>query len=150
MFTSRHLWTYLALLSLFCLPLPALAATSYPENPVRIVVPFPPGGGTDSLGRVVAEGLSTALGESFVVENKPGAAGVIGANQVSQSRPDGYTLLMAATGAIIPGPDDNPATYKVTDHFAPVALVAAPPYILVVNNKVAADNVKGLVELAKK
>lgn len=131
------------------LPFAAFAASDYPNQPVRIVVPFPPGGGTDVLGRVVAQGLGQKFNESFVVENRPGAAGVIGANQVSRSKPDGYTLLMAATGAIIPPPNVKVSDYRLTDHFAPVALVAAPPYILVVNHDTPANSAKELIELAK-
>jgi len=132
-----------------CLPLQASAASEYPAQAVKLVVPFPPGGGTDSLGRIVAQSLSTEFGQSFVVENKPGAAGVIGANQVSRSKPDGYTLLMAATGAIIPAPGTDAKDYKLVDNFSAVALVAAPPYILAVNNDVPANSVAELVALAK-
>lgn len=131
------------------LPLAAFAASDYPNQPVRIIVPFPPGGGTDGLGRIVAQGLGQKFKESFVVENRPGAAGVIGANQVSRSKPDGHTLLMAATGAIIPAPDVKVEDYRLTEHFAPVALVAAPPYILVVNNDTPANSVTELIALAK-
>ncbi|ARP83479.1 hypothetical protein CAL12_23430 [Bordetella genomosp. 8] len=127
-----------------------VAAAGYPDRTVRIVVPFPPGGATDSLGRLVAQGLAEKLGQPFVVENRAGAAGVIGAGQVSRSAPDGYTLLMAATGAIVPGPGQDAASYRVADHYAPVSLVAAPPYILVVNPKVPAASAAQLVELAKR
>lgn len=127
----------------------ALAETDYPTEAVTIVVPFPPGGGTDLLGRVVANGLSSQLGQPFVVENRPGAAGVLGATQVSRAEPDGYTLLMAATGAVIPPEGTDPADFDVTESFAPVALVAAPPYLLVVNPDVPAESVEELVELAR-
>lgn len=131
-------------------PMPsALAESDYPSEPVTVVVPFPPGGGTDLLGRVLANGLSEQLNQPFVVENRPGAAGVVGAMQVSRSEPNGYTLLMAATGAIVPPEGTDASDFNVTDSFSPVALVAAPPYLLVVNSDVEADTVEDLVELAK-
>lgn len=143
----------LCLVAGLALPLqPALAdaaTDTYPERPINLVVPFPPGGGTDSLGRIVGEGLGKKFGQSVVVENRPGAAGVIGANQVSRAKPDGHTLLMAATGAIIPPKGMKAEDYKLEEHFAPVALVAAPPYILVVNKKVKANSVAELIDLMK-
>lgn len=127
----------------------AIAETDYPTGTVTIVVPFPPGGGTDLLGRVVADGLSSQLGVPVVVENRPGAAGVLGASQVSRSEPDGHTLLMAATGAIVPPEGSDPAEFDVTESFAPLSLVAAPPYVLVVNPNVPAENTQELLELAR-
>ncbi len=126
----------------------AVAADNYPARAVRIIVPFPPGGGTDNLARLVSQGLNGQLGQAFIVENRPGAAGIIGAGQVSRAAPDGYVLLMAATGAIVPGPGEDPDKYRVADHFAPVALVAAHPYILVINPKVPVESVAQLVDLA--
>lgn len=145
----QHIYVWLGVLVSLCLPLHASAVEEYPSQTVKLVVPFPPGGGTDSLGRIVAQGLGIEFHQSFVVENKPGAAGVIGANQVSRAKPDGYTLLMAATGAIIPPPGMAPSDYRLPDHFSAVALVAAPPYILTVNNDVPANSAAELVALAK-
>lgn len=136
-------------MTVLSLPPPVWPAGNYPDQAVRLVVPFPPGGGTDSLGRVVAQGLGAEFGQSFVVENKPGAAGVIGANQVSRAKPDGYTLLMAATGAILPPAGSAIDSYRLADHFSAVAMVAAPPYILAVNKDLPVNSVAELVALAK-
>ncbi|NBS56167.1 MAG: hypothetical protein EBS65_03740 [Betaproteobacteria bacterium] len=105
----------------------AVAQEAYPSRAVSIVVPFPPGGGADILARVLGQKLSETWRQPVLVENKPGAAGVVGANGVARSEPDGYTLLMAASGAIVPANAKD---------LAPVTLVAAPPYMLLVHSSV--------------
>jgi tripartite-type tricarboxylate transporter receptor subunit TctC len=130
-------------------PLAAPAAADYPAQAVTVVVPFAPGGGTDLLGRLIAQDLQKRLGQTFVVENRPGAAGTTGAAAVSRSTPDGYRLLMAATGALAPSPTAASASYDVKAQFSPVALAAAPPYLLVVNADFPANSVKELIALAK-
>ncbi|MFO1395559.1 MAG: tripartite tricarboxylate transporter substrate binding protein [Burkholderiales bacterium] len=133
------------------LPLIARAADrTWPLRPVRIVVPFTPGGSTDILGREIAHKLSEALGQPFVVDNKPGAGGSIGAAAVASAPPDGYTLLMGHIGTLAV----NPTLYKSLPYdprtaFAPVALVAIVPNVLVVNPAVPARTVQELVALAK-
>jgi len=116
------------------LPLPLWAQTAWPSKPVRIVVPFAAGGTTDILARALAPELSKAFGQPFIIENKPGAGGNLGADNVAKSAPDGYSLLMGTVGthAI------NPALYPKMpyDHvkdFAPITLVAGVPNVLVMN-----------------
>lgn len=125
-------------------------AQAWPTRPVTIVVPFPPGGGTDTGARIVAEQLGKKWGQPVLVDNKGGAAGQIGADIVAKSRPDGYTLLMGNIGtqAI------NPALYAKMPYdpdkaFAPVALVAELPLAMMVNPSVPAKTVREFVALAK-
>ena len=109
-------------------------AQKFPGGLVRIVVPFPPGGGTDVLARMLAAGLQTLWGQSVILDNRPGAAGLIGTRQVMAASDDGHTLLMASTGAILSlAAGQNARPYDIARDLAPVTLVAAPPYILVVN-----------------
>ena len=130
--------------------LPARAAAEWPTKPVRLIVPFPPGGSTDILGREIAQKLQQALGQPFVVENKPGAGGSIGATEVARAAPDGYTLLMGHIGTLAV----NPSLYKQLPYdpltsFTPVALVARVPNVLVVNPAVNVRTVQELVALAQ-
>ncbi len=105
---------------------------------MRLVVPFPPGGSTDILGRSIAQKLQEALGQPFVVENKPGAGGSIGATEVARAAPDGYTLLMGHIGTLAVNPSLYPnLAYDPVRSFAPVALIARVPNVLVVNPAVA-------------
>jgi len=140
-----------AAVAALALPQAARAAErAWPLRPVRLVVPFTPGGSTDILGREIAQKLSVALGQPFVVDNKPGAGGSIGAAIVASAPPDGYTLLMGHIGTLAV----NPSLYKSLPYdaktaFAPVALVARVPNVLVVNPAVPARTVQELVALAK-
>jgi tripartite-type tricarboxylate transporter receptor subunit TctC len=128
----------------------AFAQGAYPNHPVTLVVPFPPGGGTDTGARIVAQKLGSKWGQTVVVENKGGAAGMIGADAVAKARPDGYTLLMGNIGtqAI------NPSLYKKMPYdpaaaFAPVSLVAELPLAMMVNPGVPAKTAKDFIALAK-
>lgn len=120
-----------------------------PNRPVKIVVPFAPGGGSDFIARLVAPRIAEKLGGSVIVENRPGAGGNLGAEFAMKSPPDGYTLLLAAASYTV-----NPAIYKLKfDSLAdmtPIAVLARGPFILAVNPKVPAANVAGLVDQAKK
>ena len=120
---------------------PLAHAEEFPSRPVHILVPFPPGGGTDALARIMAPYLNQAWGQSVIVENKPGASGHIGAEVVANSPADGYTLLMSSTASLTP---------KNVGEFAPITLVSASPYVVVVNPKVPAKSIAELVEYAKK
>src|SRR5262249_4980598 len=130
---------------------PAAQAQTYPNNTVRIIVPFPPGGATDVLGRVVAHHLQALWGQTVIAEYKPGASGLLGARQVATSPADGHTLLLASTGAILSlaASGGGDATYQVTRELAPISLVAAPPYILVVNPSVPVRSAAELIAHAK-
>jgi tripartite-type tricarboxylate transporter receptor subunit TctC len=128
---------------------PALAQT-YPSRPVKMVVGFPPGGGTDILARIVAQKLYESWGQQVIVENRPGASATIGAAAVAKAAADGYTLSMGqlTPNAIAPALIPN-LPYDATKDFAPIVLVGISPNVLVVNTSVAATNVKELVALAK-
>ncbi len=132
-------------------PLPA-RAQAYPNNTVRMIVPFPPGGATDVLGRVVAHHLQGLWGQTVVNEYKPGASGLLGARQVVTSPADGYTLLLASTGAILSvaaSQGAEPNNYEVMRELAPISLVAAPSYILVVNPSVPVKTAADIIAYAK-
>jgi tripartite-type tricarboxylate transporter receptor subunit TctC len=127
------------------------AAQAWPAKSVRIVVPFPPGGSTDIVARIVAQKLGERLGQSMVIENRGGAGGTLGAAQVAKAAPDGYTLLVASTSTHVVAPGVYPKLeYDPVKDFAPVSLMAVSPYLLVVNPALPAKSVKELVELARK
>lgn len=109
------------------------AAADYPSKPVRLVVGFVPGGGTDASARVVARYLSEELGRQIIVENKPGASGLIASDMVAKADPDGYTLLLANMQATVSAPYVLPASFDPVKDFAPVRYIGAVPNVLVVN-----------------
>ena len=132
----------LALAALSCaIASPAAWPQAFPARPVKIIVPFPPGGGADALARIMGPYLARTWGQPVLIENKPGASGHIGAEAVATSPADGYTLLMSSTASL---------SERNVHQFAPVTLVSASPYVITVNPKVAASNVRELIELAKK
>ncbi|MGZ3328605.1 MAG: Bug family tripartite tricarboxylate transporter substrate binding protein [Xanthobacteraceae bacterium] len=137
-------------LGLFALAPPA-QAQNFPSGTVRIVVPFPAGGATDVLGRVLSVHLQNLWGPPVVSEYRPGAAGLLGTRQVASSPPDGYTLLMASTGAILAlaGDRAGAGSFDITRELAPVSLIAAPPYILVANPSVPAKTAGELIAHAR-
>jgi tripartite-type tricarboxylate transporter receptor subunit TctC len=129
---------------------PEASAQAYPSKPVKMVVGFPPGGGTDILARIVAQKLADAWGQPVLIENRPGASATIAANVVAQSPPDGYTLSMGqlTPNAIAPALFPN-LPYNATRDFIPVVLVGTSPNVLAIGPGVAASNVAELVALAK-
>jgi tripartite-type tricarboxylate transporter receptor subunit TctC len=127
----------------------AAAAQQYPQRAVRMVVPFPAGGPTDVLTRVVSQKLSERWREPVVVENKPGAGGSIGADFVAKSAPDGYTLVMATSSTHSIGPALGKLPYDAQKDFAPIAQVWNAPNVLVVSPALNVSDVKALVALAK-
>ena len=129
----------------------ATARADYPTRQIRLIVPFAPGGGTDVLARILAQRLSEKWGRPVVVENQPGASGSIGSKAVERAAPDGYTLVMASTGALmsLATQYEKDGPFDVNAHFAPVTLVADPPYVITVNPKVPAKTVADLIALAK-
>ena len=133
-----------------CLALGDALAQSYPSRPVKVVVPFPAGGGTDALTRVVAKGMEQRLGQPFIVENRGGAGTTLGATAVARSEPDGYTIMVgtASTFAAAPGLYRRLA-YDPTKDFSPIMLFATVPFVLVVHPSLGVNNVKELIALAK-
>ena len=119
---------------------PIAAAQTWPDRPVRIIVPYPPGGGTDTLTRLVGKYLGEALKQPIVIENRPGANAQIGMDVVTKAPADGYTLMAIAAG---------PLNEQNLRQFTPIALFAAPSYVLVVHPSVKATSVKELIALAK-
>ncbi len=123
---------------------------AYPTKPVRFIVPFVPGGGTDITGRAIAQKLSEAFGKTVVVDNRGGAGGVIGADLVAKAVPDGYTLLLGSPGPLTINPNLQPKMpYDTLRDFAPISLATISPFMLVVHQSVAVSNVKELIALAK-
>jgi tripartite-type tricarboxylate transporter receptor subunit TctC len=127
----------------------ASLAQAYPTRPIRLVIPFAPGGFTDVVGRILGQKLSVALGQQFVLDNKPGAGSTIGADFVAKAPPDGYTLLMVSSTHVI-----SPWVYKSlpfdpVKSFTPIGRLVDSPYVLLVHPKVQAKNVQELIALAK-
>jgi tripartite-type tricarboxylate transporter receptor subunit TctC len=124
-------------------------AQDYPSRPVKVIVPWPPGQATDIAARVVADKLQSALGQPFVADNRPGAGGSIGTDVVVKSAPDGYTLLAASSGPISIMPNLQKIPYDPLKDLAPVSLIAAVPFALVVNPSFPAADAKEFVALLK-
>jgi tripartite-type tricarboxylate transporter receptor subunit TctC len=119
---------------------PAVAQAPFPSKQVTLIVPFPPGGGADLLARLLAKKYSEAWGQTVVVVNRPGAAGTVGAREVGRSAPDGHTLLVGASGAVVPSNEKE---------LAPVALLSTPPYLIAVNVALPAKTLKEFIDYAK-
>ena len=138
-----------SLLALTC-GAPSVFAQAYPVKPVKIVVPFPPGGPTDVVGRLVATKLGEALGQSFVVENRAGAGGTVGSEAVAQAAADGYTLLYGSTSTLAMAPGlYRKLGYDPRRSFAPVSQVSIGPLLIAVNSAVPATTLAQLIALAK-
>lgn len=123
-----------------CLPVHAQAIDSFPTKPIKVIVPFPPGGGADTLIRLIAPSLTELWNQPLTIENRPGASGAIGAEVVAQSPADGYTILMGSTAAV---------TDKNIVQFSPVALVSASPYIVTINPSLSITSIKTLIAYGK-
>jgi tripartite-type tricarboxylate transporter receptor subunit TctC len=138
----------LAGFALLLLALAAPAAAEYPDHPIRLIIPFPPGGSNDVVGRLVANQLSAKLGHKVVVDNRGGAGGVLGTEAAAAAAPDGYTLLIISIAHAV-----NPALYKLNydpiKSFAPISILATGPNVLAVNPQLPVKNVAELVALAK-
>lgn len=125
-------------------------AQIYPAKPVRLVVPFAPGGGTDTIARTIAMKLSENLGKAVVVDNRSGAGGVIGADTVAKAAPDGYTLLMGTPGSLTINTVLLPKIpYDTLRDFAPVTLATLSPFVLIVHPSLPVSSVQELIALAK-
>lgn len=139
-----------ACLAALCTVSAAHAADTYPEKSIYLIVPFPPGGYSDLLARVIATRMSADFGQGVIVENRPGAGGNIGADLVAKSRPDGYTLLMGTIGTQSVNPLIYPhMAYDAAKDFSPIAFVADAETVLVVNPALAPRSVADLVKLAR-
>jgi tripartite-type tricarboxylate transporter receptor subunit TctC len=137
------------LLAALLAPLAAAAAVTYPERPIRLVVPAAPGGGTDIIARILAEGLGAALGQTVVVDNRAGAGTVLGADIVSKATPDGYVLLISPNSLAFNVALYSKLPYDTLRDFAPVSLVADQPNILVVHPALPAKSFQEYVALAR-
>jgi tripartite-type tricarboxylate transporter receptor subunit TctC len=147
----QRLASLLLTASAFYLALTAfVTAQDYPTRPVRMIIPFPPGGGSDVTGRAVATALSERLGKQVIVDNRAGAGGVIGSELAANAPKDGYTLLMVSLAHVVnPWLYDLKGRYDPIKSFTPVAIIAASPVVLVVNPNVPVKSVEELLALAK-
>ena len=138
-------------LSALALGAAPVSAQQYPDKPIKLIVPFPPGGATDVIGRVMAQRLSTALGQSVVVDNRAGASGNIGAEAVAKATPDGYTLLLGAvtSHSINQTLEKASIRYNFEKDLIPVAIVGSVPLVFVVHPSVPAKTLKELIAYAK-
>ena len=135
--------------ALMILPATARAEEPFPNRTIRLIVPYPAGGGTDIVGRVFGQKLQENLGQPVVIDNRGGAGGTLGTGLVARSAPDGYTLLLVPTSHVI-----NPSIYAKLPYdterdFAPITMVASAAILMAVNPSVPADTVRGFIEAAK-
>ncbi|HWI13434.1 MAG TPA: tripartite tricarboxylate transporter substrate binding protein [Burkholderiales bacterium] len=124
-------------------------AQHYPAKPVRLIVPYPPGGGTDTLARVVSQKLSETLGQQVIMDNRPGAGANIGMELAARSSPDGYTLVLATISNAISASLYSKLNYDLVRDFSPVTLLATTPHLLAVHPSLPVRSVKDLIALAK-
>ena len=134
---------------LFSLGIGFATAQTYPTRPVRVVIPFPAGGSIDIVARSISQRWSLQLGQQLVIDNRGGAAGVIGTQIVARAPADGYTLLYANLGPLSIGPLLSPAGYDVHKDFAPVSLVSSAPFVVFASTTLPVNNAKELVAYAK-
>jgi tripartite-type tricarboxylate transporter receptor subunit TctC len=141
---------FLALLFCVALSATASAADNYPSRPIRLLIPFPPAGITDLSGRIVAEALRAKLGQPVVVENKPGANGVLGLRELLKADPDGYTLMVGNLGSLVINyAIDTKASFDPLKDVVPIAGTSEYPTAMVVNNKMPVNSVKEFIAYAK-
>jgi len=149
MITLRYCARAIAALAVVLPAAAALAADQYPQRPVRVIVPYPPGGAVDAVARLTGQKLGEAFGQNFIIDNRSGANGVIGGEIVARAQPDGYTLLSTASIHIINPLVVGKVPYDAIRDFAPVSQVAAGPLLLVAHPSLPANGVKELIALAK-
>src|SRR5436190_20017787 len=139
-----------AITALLALASPSLAQ-SYPTRAITMIVPFAPGGPADVLGRLIGQKMGEDLGQQVVIDNRPGANTIIGAQAVAKAKPDGYTILLAIDGTLVMNPFlYSKLSYDPFKDFEPVALVADVPSVLEANNNVPVKTVQDVIDLAKK
>lgn len=129
---------------------PSWAQSAWPQRPIRLLVPFPPGGNTDGIARVTAERLSQALGQTVVVENRAGGNGAIAADALVKAAPDGYTLMMAAMPVLAILPAISKTSFEPLRDFAPISIVGSNPFVMAVHKSVPASNVREFAEFIRK
>ena len=139
----------IALIALAAAATTALAQQPYPTKPIRLLVPFAPGGGNDYLGRLVGQKLGERLGQAFVVDNRAGASGIVATDMVAKAQPDGYTLLLGFVGPLALNPNLEKVPYNPVRDFAAAGMLASSYHILVVHPSVAARSVKDFIAIAK-
>lgn len=145
-----HLVRALIVLSVLSLPAPILHAQGYPSKPVRLISPFPPGGGTDTVARVIATALGEQLGQQVIVDSRGGASGSIGVDLAAKSAPDGYTIVMGNVIPLAMLPSATNVPYVALRDFSPISLTALTDYTLTVHPSLPARNIKDLIALARK
>jgi tripartite-type tricarboxylate transporter receptor subunit TctC len=146
MLTRRHFLASSAALAVTGAP---ALAQDYPQRPVKVIVAFAPGGNSDSIARIVCQALTEALGQSFVIENRGGAGGTIGAEMAAHAAPDGYTLFVAATPQIAITPHMQRVNYDPLKDFVPIGNIGSNPFVLTVNAKLPIQNVKDFIAYVK-
>jgi len=141
----------LPLLAALCLSVSGAVAQDYPTKPITLIVPFPAGGGVDVIGRIVADKLAAALGQPVIIDNRGGAAGVIGTRVAARAAPDGYTLVMATTGSIAINPNlyANPG-YQTLKDLAPIGLISSTPIVLMAHPSASETTLAALIAAAKR
>jgi tripartite-type tricarboxylate transporter receptor subunit TctC len=147
MFAARTLWFFFA--ALCALPVAGQDAQNYPSKPIRFIVPYPPAGGTDVVARILAEPLTTVLGQPIVIDNRGGAAGNLGTDLAAKAAPDGYTILFTLSSHTINPKLYDKLPFDVERDFVPISLAALSPQILVANPSLPANNIRELIALAK-
>lgn len=147
---KRPIFQFILMIFVVCVIAPVTAAEVYPNKPIRLVVPYPAGGGTDALARPLAQQLSARLGQTVVVDNRGGAGGSIGMEYVSRAPADGYTLLLALTPQLaVNGALYEKIPYDPIKSFSPISLIGEAPYLLLVNPSLPVNTLKEFLALAK-
>lgn len=149
-YVLRKMRATLAIAAVSIAAMPCAQAENYPDRPIRLIVPYSAGGGSDIVGRQLAHIMGQDLGQTVVVENRPGASATIGSNAVAKSSPDGYTLLLADSPHAINASVLPSLPYKPVDDFTAIAMIGRTPLVLVVNPKQSATTLNALIESAKK
>jgi tripartite-type tricarboxylate transporter receptor subunit TctC len=138
------------LLAALCIPAAAPAQAPYPSRTIRLIIPFPPGGPTDVMGRLIAQDLSSTLGQQVIADNRPGAGGTLAGRVVATAQPDGYTLLLASSGVLAIGPAlYGNIGYDPLKSFVPVAMLSEVSYVMIAGPRAPFDNVAALLAYAK-
>lgn len=149
-FGSWKMWSAIAISTLCAHSVTLAQGTEYPNKPIKVVVTFPPGGSSDAIVRMLSPRLNDKLGQSLVVENRPGAGGNIGLSAVAKAAPDGYTLGVGAAGGLTANVSLYPQMpFDVAKDFSPITMLAAIPFVLVAHPSVEANNLPQLIALAK-